>query len=436
MVIKSDATGTGSLIHSNSGVSATVERYIAAADWISWDDGWHLLSSPIANHTIAGSFTVVPENEYDFYAWSEPDNLWINFKETGSPNFADINGSNTFKSGAGYLVAYKDADTKLFTGNLNVSDVNPGTLTLSSGVNQGWNLLGNPFASALTWYTGWTVNNIGGVANIWNEVGKSYTPRSAGDPIPQANGFMVQVLSGTGSLTIPASARVHNAQGWYKNTNYPVVSLFAHNTDNPSFQESQVRFNPEATENFDAEFDGNYLAGYAPQFYSTFSGHNLMVNSLPFTDELSIPFTFIGNEGAHFRIEAAVSGDLSSNIYLLDKQTGTDHNLSQNPVYSFIASANDNPERFMLHFKTVGINEPANSDQIEVVYVDGTINITNMGQGKIKSVSVADMAGHSIYNGDLQWGVTAKISLSASLGVYLVFVETETHFFVKKLLIH
>jgi hypothetical protein len=161
-----------------------------------------------------------------------------------------------------------------------------------------------------------------------------------------------------------------------------------------------------------------------------------MVNSLPFTDELSIPFTFIGNEGEHFRIEAAVSGDLSSNIYLLDKQTGTDHNLSQNPVYSFIASANDNPERFMLHFKTVGINEPANSDQIEVVYVDGTINITNMGQGKIKSVSVADMAGHSIYNGDLQWGNTAKISLSASLGIYLVFVETETHFFVKKLLIH
>ncbi len=436
LVIKSDATGTGSLIHSNSGVSATVERYIAAADWITWDDGWHLLSSPIANHTIAGSFTVVPENEYDFYAWSEPDNLWINFKETGSPNFADINGSNTFKSGAGYLVAYKDADTKLFTGNLNVSDVNPGTLTLSSGVNQGWNLLGNPFASALTWYTGWTVNNIGGVANIWNEVGKSYTPRSAGDPIPQANGFMVQVLSGTGSLTIPASARVHNAQGWYKNMNYPVVSLFAHNTDNPSFQESQVRFNPEATEGFDNDSDGNYLPGYAPQFYSTYSGHNLMVNSLPYNDNLMIPFDFVKNEGDNFRIEAAVSGDLSADIYLLDKQTGTDHNLSQNPVYSFIANSNDNHDRFMLHFKTVGISEPANSDQIAVVYVNGTINITNMGQGKIKSVSVTDMAGHSIYKGNQQWSNTAKISVSASLGVYLIFVETETQFFVKKLLIY
>ncbi len=161
-----------------------------------------------------------------------------------------------------------------------------------------------------------------------------------------------------------------------------------------------------------------------------------MVNSLPFTDELSIPFTFIGNEGEHFRIESLVLGDLPSDVYLLDKQTGTDHNLSRNPVYSFIANANDDPDRFMLHFKTVGISEPANSDQIAIIYINGTINITNLEQGKIKSVSVTDMAGHSIYKGDNQWGNTAKISLSALLGVYLVFVETETHFFVKKLLIH
>lgn len=90
----------------------------------------------------------------------------------------------------------------------------------------------------------------------------------------------------------------------------------------------------------------------------------------------------------------------------------------------------------MLHFKTVGISEPANSDQIAVVYVNGTLNITNMGQGKIKSVSVTDMAGHTIYKGNQQWSNTAKISISASLGVYLIFVETETQFFVKKLLIY
>lgn len=436
LLIKSDVTGTGSLIHSTVGVPATVERYIAAADWVTWNDGWHQLASPVNNHPIAGPFTVVPESDYDFYAWSEPDNLWINFKETGSPDFAMVNGSNTFKSGTGYLVAYKTADTKLFTGNLNVADVAFSDLTLSSGGSQGWHLLGNPFASAINWYTGWTVNNIGGVACIWNEAGQSYMPRSAGEPIPQANGFMVQVLSQTGALTIPASARIHNAQGWYKSTSYPVVSLFAHNTDYPSFQESQLRFNPEATGGFDNESDGNYLPGYAPQFYSACSGHNLMVNSLPYSDDLMIPFNFIKNEGDHFRIEAAIAGSLSSDVYLLDKQTGTDHNLSQHPVYHFESAANDNPDRFLLHFKTVGVNEPVVNAQIAVVYTKGTINIRNMGQDKIVSVSITDMAGQSIYNSDQQWGNTAAIGINASEGVYLVFVETETHFFVKKLLIY
>lgn len=51
-----------------------------------------------------------------------------------------------------------------------------------------------------------------------------------------ANGFMVKVTSGTGSITIPAAKRVHSAQPWYKQSDYPVIKLFAKNLDKPSFQ--------------------------------------------------------------------------------------------------------------------------------------------------------------------------------------------------------
>ena len=44
--IKSDATGTGSLIVNGTATgNVTMQRYIAAATWTEWDDGWHFLSS-------------------------------------------------------------------------------------------------------------------------------------------------------------------------------------------------------------------------------------------------------------------------------------------------------------------------------------------------------------------------------------------------------
>lgn len=59
LTIKSDATGTGSLIH-NTNNTATTERYIPGST-----NNWHLLSSPVAAQVITnGNFT--DANGYDF----------------------------------------------------------------------------------------------------------------------------------------------------------------------------------------------------------------------------------------------------------------------------------------------------------------------------------------------------------------------------------
>lgn len=435
LLIKSDATGTGSLIHSNANVQATVERYIAAADWGAWDDGWHFLSSPIANHPIDGVFTVVPADQYDFYAWHEPDNLWVNFKGTDSPNFIDVNGSNTFNLQKGYLTAYQNTDTKIFEGDLNVSDVSVSGLTLSTGINRGWNLLGNPFMSALAWYSGWTTTNIGGIANIWNEAGRSYSPVNAGEIIPATNGFMVQVSSGTGSITIPASARVHSNQAWYKSDSYPVIRLFAHNLDNPSFQESQIRFNPLASNNFDLEFDGNFISGYAPEFYSLLNNQPLMVNSLPFDSELSLSFNFIKNEGHNFRMEAVITGLSSPNVFLLDRQTGISHNLAQSPDFTFTSNSGDSPDRFVLHFKSLGIDEPAIQSRISARWLNGLVQINNPQLEVITAVSIANVAGQAIYKSGKYAKDSFTIGLSVPSGLYLIYIETESNFIVQKLFI-
>ncbi len=420
LVVQSTAAGTGSLIHTTASVPGTVERYIPAAAWITGYDGWHFLSSPVADYPIAGNFTVDPATDYDFFAWSEPDNLWVNYKAGTNPTFAEANGSNTFELGHGYLCEYKTSSTKLFAGALNVADIPVSGLAISSGTNCGWHLLGNPFTSAIPWYSDWTMSGIGGVANIWNEVGQSYTPISAGGIIPSGNGFMVQVTTGPGSFTIPSALRVHSAQGWYKNTDYPVIKLFAHNLDDPSFQESQVRFNPASTTGFDVEHDGRFLAGYAPLFYSVMAGENLMVNSLPMlTAETIIPFTFIKNEGTNFTIEATGIATLqpAATVFLKDKKLGTDHNLSENPVYAFTSTTGDSPARFELHFGSVGINDLPAVQTIIAWYHSGTLSVKNV-EG-LASIGIFNIRGQQLHDFQLNGIGLQTVHLNPPAGVYV-----------------
>ncbi len=77
---------------------------------------------------------------------------------------------------------------------------------------------------------------------------------------------MVQATANDASLTIPASKRVHSSLAFYKNSDYPIIKLKACNLDYPSAQESEIRFNPESTTEWDWEFDSDFLSGYAPLF--------------------------------------------------------------------------------------------------------------------------------------------------------------------------
>ena len=430
--IRSDASGTGSLIHSTTNVPATVERYFAAANWGTEDDGWHQISSPVADQLIVPEFVAsyALGNE-DFYKWDEATNLWINIKNADgsgkNPGFSEVN----FVTGRGYFAAYQNTDTKEFTGNLNVSDVTVGSLTLSSGENSGWHLLGNPFASALTWYTDWSLTNIGGVANIWNRTAKSYSPVNAGDPIPAMNGFLVKVTEAPGSVTIPAAKRIHSTQAWFKNSDYPVVRLLAHNLDYPSYQESQVRFNPISSEGFDNEFDGRFLPGYAPRFYSMVDGKKCMVNSMPsLSAETEILFDFILNKGSNFSIEASGLDNLPATAYLNDIKTGTVHNLSQNPVYTFTAAEGDAPNRFKLTFGSVGMPEPANRP-LAAYYADGRLYFVN-AEGE-KTIEIFNMAGQRLIFAN---PTATEYPVNLTAGIYVVKVTTarqvvSTKFFVK-----
>jgi autotransporter-associated beta strand protein len=249
LVIESNATGTGSLIHSTANVKATIERYIGG--WTDASHGWHFLSCPSITEAIQTHFVPDPPgSNQDFYKWDEPTDSWINTKTAAG----DWNSSfeSSLVSGRGYLVAYNANVTKSFRDSINVAGVSVSGLTHTDGnTYMGWHFLGNPFASALKWTQGtWNMTNIGTYPQIWNEPTASYKVLAGSGIIPAMSGFMVYT-SGSGSLTIPADARVHSDSAWYKSGNEERILLVANDPEGKTAQESIIRFNSSATEDFD-----------------------------------------------------------------------------------------------------------------------------------------------------------------------------------------
>lgn len=416
LVIESDASGTGSLINSTAGVAATVQRHVAGHGNIA-TDGWHLMGSPVATFNIAGS-SFAPGSSDDLYGWSESTNTWLNYK-AGNPT--------QIVPGTGYLVAYENTATKTFTGNINVSDVSVSGLSHNVSQGKGWHLLGNPFASALEWNkTGgsWALNNIAGTAKVWNSATKAYEDVSADGIIPSAQGFFVQVNEGTtGSLTIPASARVHSSTAWYKSST-PSILLSASPADGSSKQESRILIEPESTSGFDFYYDARFLPGYAPQMYSLVGTEKLSTNAMPqLQSGTSIPFGFVKNQHSSFviRLEESLPGEL---IQLKDLKLNLVHNLSHQPEYLFSSVEGDDPNRFLLVFGTVGINEQSGSPTVlQASMQQGELWVNNPWANSV--LSIHDLSGRMLQQQRLTATGLQKLDTNLKAGVYMVSLQSK-----------
>ncbi len=426
IVIQSTSSGTGSLIHSSTGVSATVQRYISG--WGSGSaHGWHLLGSPVVSQAISPAFTDPTPANYDFYGWGEPQQLWLNYK-AGSigPNFI---------VGTGYLVAYAATSTKSFTGTLNTASVSVSGLTnTGSGSYTGFNLLSNPFSSALQWNDGnWALSNVDANCQIWNEANASYSVIGAKGIIPAMNGFMVHT-SGNGSLTIPASARIHNSTPWYKDTqiNNNRITLKAVDADGQTAQETIIEFNPDATSGYDPLYDSYFMSGYAPLFYSIINNENYALNSIPsLVYGNNIPLGFEKNNSTNFSIVLSQT-TLNQAIYLTDLKLNYTQNLADNPIYSFTSLPGDAANRFLLSFTHVGIDETKDTKN-DIYSYDNSVFVSATGLTKVEIYS---LTGQQVFSQDINNINSFKTTLSVPSGYYIIRVTANANVTVKKVFIN
>ncbi len=435
--LQSDDLATASLINNTANVDATVERYIPK---YVGNAGWHLLSSPVAAQNIRPGFVNngTPSVDNDFYKFSEQDYLWINTKlESGEWNPAF---ENAFVLGKGYLVAYKTDVTKSFVGKLNAGNFtfngtsNPALSYSATG--EGWNLLGNPFPSALDWDE-FTKTNMNGSAYVYDGDAGQYiswngtTGSLTNGIIPPMNGFFIKVSTGA-SLSIPNTSRKHTSTNFYKEKTF-VENLLVLKVEGNGFSDkTYIHFREDATAGLDNDFDAFKLFGIgeAPQLYTSVDEEMLSINSLPLMDEeIAIPLNLkVGKEGK-YEISVDENTFLETGVMSVkDLTTGIVYDLRHQTSFTVDHSPESPRDRFLLLInRTTSVNEISDETNGIEIYSSGQqIFIKSKKQESIQ-VSVYTMLGQTLLSKTftgLGNGQAFQIDFTGNTGFYLVKVKT------------
>jgi len=421
----------GSLITNSASGNTAVKRVLTGTSQ------YHFISSPVNNANLA---TIFPEiNQENIY-------LRLYNESTGNWNNIEIPATLTNGKGYSYILQSKASGiTATFTGNLITNDITP-TLTNdgSGGADYaGWNLLGNPFTSAIKWGQGsWNLNNVNDEVHVWyNGSYRSYVGgvgTLTDGIIPAQQGFFVKANGASPSLTIPTNARLHRTQSFYKNTISNVLRIDVSNDANEFTDAAFIRFDENATEGFDNGFDAHKLDNdpLAPMIFTEADDIRLSINSLPAVDhDQEIPLSFSAGVDGQYTITASGLESFNNNaIFLMDILTNAKQNLAENPVYTFRALTTDVPDRFKISFNSVGVEENP-LQNIGIYTADGAI-ILQLPSETNAQVSVINTGGQIITRKNIKGSGNIQINAQVAKGIYVVALTTNSGTITRKVFIN
>jgi hypothetical protein len=99
--------------------------------------------------------------------------------------------------------------------------------------------------------------------------------------------------------------------------------------------------------------------------------------------------------------------------------------LKENQRYTFTSEIGDNPDRFILHFGIVGIDDDITlNNNIQIWSYNKTINILNTNN-YIGDIKVVNMYGQTVLSTKLNGDSTQKLIINAPSGYYIINTITQ-----------
>ncbi len=383
LVLEATSSGNASLI-TNGTVSGTgvAQQHLVA-------DEWHMVS-PMVSSSVSGVYL----GDY-LYDWNESDSLlhWISVVY------------QTLNPGEGYFAyalssASSPTDVE-FTGTFNTGDVSPSiSYTPGLGHGKGWNLLGNPFPSAIQWDNTWTKSHVDATVYVWdgsagNYVSYNYSTGLGGltdGEIMPGQGFWIKANAASPGITIPNNKRLHSTHSFLKAPEKTENMLEMRVSNGKGHDYAVLRFDPVGTQDFNAAYDAYKLSGLpeVPSVYFIKGDEKASAALYPQNPDgqlVRIGFTAPDSGENTIYFDKLDSFDRDMYIYLLDKEEGSYTLLNDNPVFTFFASKGSTDNRFELHFsKTpLGTNDKVNDNNgVKVFAYQNQLYLCNNSGGEVQ----------------------------------------------------
>ena len=404
----------GQLKHSNAGVTATVEKHIAARSTVEGvNKGWAFIASPVTTDLTPSSDNHITDNSYDLYRFNQSAALeWENYKA----NHADF---TTLVNGRGYLYNNSVAVDLAFNGVLRPATADTMALVYDDEAEfAGWNLVGNPFAFNAYVNQSYYIMDADGTAILPTEqTGRTVAPctgimvkaTGSGQKVVFSDAPMTSAPS-NGSLNIALSQVVEPAETPVNRGDDPSTS-----SGTLTLDKAIVSFN-EGNELGKFYFGEQNANIYIPQggeeyaIASVSAGRD--VARYVSTEVNEIPVNFKANADGTYTLSLSSEEVSFSYLHLIDNLTGNDVDLLATPSYTFNAKTSDYASRFRLVFVCGDANDDNDGDNAFAFFSNGEIIVN--GEGVLQ---VVDMMGRVIVCTDVARNVSTQ---GMTPGVYVL----------------
>ena len=429
--LQSDATGTGSLIVRGSISGSGTNSFFKYVDFHA--NSLDELSSPVTG-TTASAFGGNPAEKY-----VESQATWV-----------ALQASDILGTAVGSRISGTSTRTFTFQGVFTSSDVNRNDLSYTSGLqvnNRGFNLLGNPYPSAIQWEQGnWQKTGLDYSVYVWNGYkylswNGSFGALKAGI-IPAMKGFFIKANTGGASITIPAGSRLHSSQPFIKESAEltDMISLNIENVaDSVHFDETFVQILDASTTGYDGNVDAWKLFGNPvyPQIYTKASDQSLLsINTQPaFT---AVPVEYTTGAAGSYRI---IFGNIESfnpnqPLFFEDKSTSTVINVRNSKEYVFVSDGTTVSGRFVLYFQEVGINDQNNNNGFLVWNNGKTFHISSKtGRSSVDQVQIYNLVGQNVASFGFMDLPATLIQENLINGVYIIRIKAGDEYSTQKLVV-
>ncbi|MCK0131097.1 choice-of-anchor D domain-containing protein [Flavobacteriaceae bacterium F08102] len=457
-------------------ISGVITKYETTTQLNEYD--FTYWGTPVANAAISSVFAGTSLGDVYYWAAAEPNVIEHGGEETIGEW---IVATGTMIPGNGYIAlgpqggTYPLFQTVAFTGK-----PNNGTVSLSGAPHMvdtledgneetDYNLVGNPYPSAISadeflstnnvfldetiWFwTHTTPNNLStedsqyaasdyAAYNYTGGVGSGYGSDSGSDvpdgTIASGQGFLVKVINIDPIAKFTNKMRIRNQTGqFFRGTNEKGqqsekdrIWLNVQSKTGGAASEMLIGFMDNATDGFDKGYDGTKNGAGWISIYGTVDEKKLSIEGLPaFSEDKVVPIgfdTYIDETMTYVIDIKNMEGALAeSDVYLVDNELNKVHDLKQAPYEFTMDGSEFNPTRFSLKFTkgTLGVDDENLSKDFVVINKDNAFELRS--NSVVNNLKVYDVLGRLLMETTPKQSTFEVNTSSIKKGTVLILLAT------------